>query len=267
MPQKWSRKIEACCADNASFLTVWVSGAKKGWYMTLSLFLFFLRCKCIYYAAGWNLFAKKVNFFPLSFTIYWKGQLFIQLSLLQHQSSSQSWCIYPHRIIWRRDNTLIYILYTAGLQLRSWRIQTQWLAQQYMNFSATTGPWTWVTQVCLYQQLKELFFQTNTLLKTHNSLLNWFLGLPNVCSCQMTPWIILRMIWSRHINKSIDGYKFFSCSAISLLIVSHYGVISETEKVGIHQLARKGLRALAPKIPTGVICLACWKDGGLVMFF
>lgn len=41
MPQKQSRKIDACCADNASFLTVWVSGAKKGRCMTLSLFLSF----------------------------------------------------------------------------------------------------------------------------------------------------------------------------------------------------------------------------------
>lgn len=45
----------------------------------------------------------------------------------------------------------------------------------------------------------------------------------------------------RDINKSTDGFNQVpSYSAILLLIISNYGVISKTEKVSMHQLARKG---------------------------
>lgn len=110
MPQKWSRKIDACFADNASFLTVWVSGAKKGWCMTLSLFFLFPPLNSdasvfITYKQKSLLSQKLISLW--SFTIFWKGDLLVQLLLLQCQHSSQSWCIYPHRTFWRRDNALI----------------------------------------------------------------------------------------------------------------------------------------------------------------
>lgn len=217
-------------------------------FVCLSSFFFLLRCKCIYYAAGRNLFITKVNFFPLSFTIYWKGELLIQLSLWQHQSSSQFWCIHPHRIIWRRDNTYLHFVYG-----RTW-------AQKLTHSNSVTCP-TVHELLCHNkalnlghpslsiwnnQQLKELSFQTNQLLKTHNSLLSWFLGLPNVYSCHMTPWIILRIIWS-DILSLLMALRFFSCSAILSLIVSNYSVISKGEWKGWHASARQE-RAKSPCI-------------------
>lgn len=179
------------------FLTVWVSGAKKGWCVILSLPQ--LRCKCIYYAASWNLFVTKSY---VTFFFHWvllfpgKGRYlhcfhecharaahspgaFIVTELLEGH-------YYPLCVWQNLSSELVHSDSVTCPTLHKFLCHNKALSLGHPRLSIWKN-----------QQFKESSVQTNQLLKTPNSLLNCFLGLPNVYSYHMTPWIKLRMILNK----------------------------------------------------------------------
>lgn len=138
---------------------------------------------------------KKLTFFSLSFTASWKGEIhcfhecharaahspgaFIITELLEGH-------YYPLCVWQNLSSELVHSDSVTFPALHKFLCHNKALSLGHPRLSVWKN-----------QQFKDSSVQTNQLLKTPNSLLNCFLGLPKVCSYHMTPWIKLRMILNK----------------------------------------------------------------------